>query len=415
MARVLIIEPGFSCLALLPTSKQLGHDVITFSASEGDRRIPEPYKKDIDQLITVDTNNITKIEEEARKIFVKAPFQAIIPGSEYHVCIAAILANKFDLPACPIESVNALRDKYFMRQYLANAGGIRMPKYYFIKSESDLKSGLAHVGAPAIIKPTGLAGGLHVKKVANLQELVSAYAEIHRINMTEMGNSALKGVMIEEFIGGKPFSVEGVVSASNITILSITEKISTPGPYFVEMGHIVQANLDDNTSAKIITYVNSVIKALKMQMGVFHLELKLDEAGPVIIEIAGRLPGDHICDLIKMSRGVDFAEIMVRTHLGEKISLSLSEQGYSGIRYFSSSDAMIGEIENPAVLKELPGFKKFEVILAPGTANEFPNTFLSRYAYAIFNGPSYKLVHDSMQKAASLIKLSSFPTAKVGP
>ena len=108
-----------------------------------------------------------------------------------------------------------------------------------------------------------------------------------------------------------------------------------PEPYFVEMGHIVGAPIPAERQHEMEEYVASCIKYLRLTTGVFHLELKVNDAGPFIIEIAGRLPGDHICDLIEVSFNVDLAKLMIQSHLGEVVAVeSLISRCVSGIRYF---------------------------------------------------------------------------------
>lgn len=55
----------------------------------------------------------------------------------------------------------------------------------------------------------------------------------------------------------------------------------------------------------------------KINVGPFHLELRVSgDNQPIAIEIATRLPGDYIVDLIKISKGYDMAEMAINASLG---------------------------------------------------------------------------------------------------
>ena len=91
MSNLLIIQPAFSCLALLPAAKALGHNVTVMTANVGDRIIPLEFASFINQSIVVDTNDYEAILESLPR---DVEFDAVIPGSEYHVVLSAKLADK---------------------------------------------------------------------------------------------------------------------------------------------------------------------------------------------------------------------------------------------------------------------------------------------------------------------------------
>lgn len=405
MSHILIIEPSFSCLELLPTAKKLGHFVSVLTANKDDRIIPENYKKFIDNLIIDDTNNQTKVIENAKNENKQLKLNGIIPGSEYHVVIAAQTAHALNLPGHGIETVLALRNKYFMRNMLAKSN-MRTPRFHLINSESDLQNAFELVGAPAVIKPTNLAGSLHVKKINSFSELQSAYANILKNDINEMEHNAQMGLMLEEYIQGKEYSIEGVINNGYIEIISITQKFLGDEPHFIEMAHIVEANLNDEKYEAISLYVKQIIETLKVNIGVFHLELRFDENGPVILEIAGRLPGDNICELIKLSKNIELPELMIQSHLQEKINLSSITKKYAGITFFYTPNNSYSTIENFNLLSQIKSYFRSEIIVQPNIDINHPGTFHGRVAFAIFLSESYDIIFQSICEAQKLVKIS---------
>jgi len=404
---VLIIEPAFACLALLHTSKKLGHRVSVISADTDDRIIPFEYRHYIDHLVVSDTDHVDTLLVESRKLDRTHKIDGVIPGSEYHVCLTAIVAHDLHLIGHCIDTVEALRNKFIMRELLKH-NDIRMPKYALIRSEHSLISAAETTGFPAVLKPTSMAGGLNVRKVNHLAELKDAYLSITHCGVVEMGHSCENGVVLESYINGKMYSIEGFITQNQSYIVSITEKFQCAEPYFIEIGHIVQANLTEEVKKRLCHYVHKVLKSLKMVVGVFHLELKVDQDGPAIIEIAGRLPGCRIVDLIRLAQGVDLVEIMIKTHLNERVSQPVLKGNTAGIQFFSVPKGanQYSVINGWGELKNIPTFYESTITISAGTVIDHPDTFQGRVAHAIFYDESYDKVALAMLRAKELIRIN---------
>ncbi len=399
---VLIIEPGFSLLALLPAAKALGLRVVVFSADKEDRSIPAAYRGYIDEFQVLETSDQDLLISAAKKL---KSINAVVPGSEYHVPMAAFVARSLGLLHIPTESVLNLRNKYSIRETLAKTA-LRSVKYLKASDTKEFDQKINRLNFPVVVKPVTAAGSAFVKKCENSIEAKEQFELIKKSNWGEMGYSINGDVIIEEYIGGNEFSVEGFVNSNGPQIISITEKFKSDEPYFVEMGHIVEAQLDENLRTSIVNYINKIIPALGVNLGVFHAEIKVDNQGPVLIEIAGRLPGDRIVDLIKLAKGVDLAEIMLRSHLGEQIQVDLAPQtACAFIQYFALDEAGKYEsIEGLEELKKMPGFKEFKINILPGVHIPRLTSFEERLAYCIFTAESYFEAKSKMQELKCLIR-----------
>ncbi|MEX3845996.1 MULTISPECIES: ATP-grasp domain-containing protein [Paraburkholderia] len=87
-------------------------------------------------------------------------------------------------------------------------------------------------------------------------------------------------------------------------MLAVTEKILGPEPYFVEMGHVVDATLDERDPARLSAYVETVARQIGLTLGVFHAEVRMTRDGPTLIEIAVRLGGDRIYRLVELAKSI---------------------------------------------------------------------------------------------------------------
>lgn len=404
MKNILIIEPSTSGLELLPQAHAMGLRVFVFSANTDERIIPEKYKPFIFNLIVVDTNDFSLLQSKAMQLHSEFCLSAVIPGFELYVETTARLSHLLNLPGVSPETGHALRNKGAMCTALQQAN-VCVPRFSIIDKREQIPAAAEHVKFPCVIKPIDQSGSVYVLRLDTIEELSSAYHAMCHDSWTEMGKGIGSVAIIEEYIHGKEFSVEGYVDSQGSEIVSITEKFLGAEPYFVELGHIVQADIDNTTREHIQTYIREVIAAVQLSVGVFHCEIRLSSKGPVLMEISGRLAGDKICDLIFLSSGINLYEIMIRCHLGESISRMQSiSHHFAGIHYFSSTKTHYQQCIGIDEIKALPGFHDFNLTIQANQLIPKLTSFQGRLGHCIFTAPSYAELRSRLNRANDLIQ-----------
>lgn len=226
----------------------------------------------------------------------------------------------------------------------------------------------------------------------------------------DLGKSMTGEVLIEEYLAGRELSVEGYVSNGKINFVSVTDKFLGPEPNFVEIGHIVAANTITDVKKNLLNYASSVISALNISLGPFHCEIRLTEEGPVLIEIAARLPGDNISELIELVTGVSLAKKMVKGYLGTPIQdhIQSSPIQYAGVR-FIYADTLAGSffshLEGVEMLSKMPGFQRFKALMQSGTHIPPVTDYRARIAEVIFTGATYQEVKNRLALANNLVQV----------
>jgi biotin carboxylase len=224
----------------------------------------------------------------------------------------------------------------------------------------------------------------------------------------DMGLRISSVAIAEAYVAGPEFSVEGYVHDGQVHFLSVTEKILCEEPHFAELGHIVNTCLAADDRASIYAYTEAVVRALGIELGPFHCELRLCDGQPIVMEIAARLAGDSIVELIHESTGIDLAEVMIRCYLGLPVAAPPAEaQRYAGVCFFTLDNAnSYQRVEGVSAVARLPGFKRFELLAQPSSYVPPPISSLGRAAKAIFAGGSYHDLKVEMAQAKSLIRFS---------
>ncbi|MEY9842960.1 ATP-grasp domain-containing protein [Streptacidiphilus sp. MAP5-3] len=382
-----------SALALLSTARRLGVQVVVASFDAEDRQLSRAIREQVDRLIVVETNNEAALTEVALALHAESPLSGIIPGFEFYVDSVARIAARLGLPGLPVEAGPALRNKATMRATV-EAAGLRVPRYAEATSLASLEAAAERVGFPAVLKPQNSAGSVHVSRVNDLAELRRAHQWMLSDTRTDLGRGLDGRMLLEEYIDGPEVSVEGYVDGDGVAIASVTAKLLGAEPKFVEVGHIVQLDLAASERARLEEYVAGVCRALKVTLGPFHCEVRLQAGDPVLIELGARLAGDHICDLVEIATGVSLAKVMLAAYAGldraEVAPVQVPRAKCAAIHFFTAPDlTTLSAVRGVAELREAPDVQEVELYLEPGDPIEPAEDFRSRIGHVIYHADSY--------------------------
>lgn len=155
-------------------------------------------------------------------------------------------------------------------------------------------------------------------------------------------------MIIEEYVSGQEYSVEGISYMGKHTILAMTKKYTTGEPHFIETGHLEPAPVSEEMFTHVKKVVIHALDSLGIVNGASHSEIKINDDGNIkIIEIGGRMGGDCIgSDLVYYSTGIDYVKAVIQIACGQEPDLTPLGIGFPvGSHYiFNKSD--LDEMEN---------------------------------------------------------------------
>lgn len=305
----------------------------------------------------------------AAAVHARHPFTRVGTFGERDQERAAAVANVLGLKCHTPQTIAYVHDKHAMRRRLAEAGIDDTPAAR-VADAAELCSFLAEHGVHCVVKPVQGAGSFGVSVVRNVEEADAAFARASR----DFEVIPDAGVLVEHFHEGPQFSVEAFSEDGEHEILAITRKFSDPIG-FVELGHVMPAELSPEQTESIHGYVRRLLDALDIAYGVTHTEIVLTADGPRVIETHVRLAGDEIPYLVKDVTGVDIVNCVVRQTLGipvlDDIRKALADpsvdRGPEAIWFaVPSARGTITAISGLEEAATLPGVVTAEALLAPG-------------------------------------------------
>lgn len=307
-------------------------------------------------------------------------------------------SDKLHLHSITYETAVKATDKYDMIKAFKE-NDVPSPWFFVADSLEELKEHEREVTFPCIIKPTDNAGSHGVAKVYSFQELIDNYEYAH--SCSRHGK-----VIVEEYLDGPEVSVEVMVVNGEVNILQITDKITTEAPHFVEMGHTQPSRLPVDVQTAIRNVTVAACKAIGIDKGPAHVEMKITKRGPVMIELGARMGGDNITThLVPLSTGIDMVGSTIKVAMGEQPDIVPTLHCGSAIRYFVVPFGTIKAIDGVEAAKQIPGVKQITFTKEVGEESTPIHCSNDRIGFVIAQGESPEAAIEACEKAMKTIKI----------
>ena len=308
-------------------------------------------------------------------------------------------SDKLHLHSINYETAVKATDKYDMIKAFKEHE-VSSPWFFVADSLEELKEHERDVTFPCIIKPTDNAGSHGVAKVNSFEELLANYEYSH--SCSRHGE-----VIVEEYLDGPEVSVEVMVVDGKVNILQITDKITTEAPHFVEMGHTQPSRLPVDVQTAIRNVTVAACKAIGIDKGPAHVEMKVTKRGPVMIELGARMGGDNITThLVPLSTGIDMVGSTIKVAMGVQPDIEPTLHCGSAIRYFEVPFGTIKAIEGVELAKQIPGVKQITFTKEVGEASAPIHCSNDRIGFVIAQGESPEAAIEACEKAMKTIKIT---------
>ena len=391
MKRLMIVGASVLQLPAILKAKDMGLHVAVVDYNP--KAIGIPYADAYYNASTMDENAVLAAAEEY------GPDGIMTLATDIPMRGVAKASDKLQLHSISYETAVRATDKYEMIKAFKEHG-VPSPWFFVVDSLQELQSHRKEITYPCIIKPVDNAGSRGVVKADTYEELTFYYGY-------SFANSHQGKVIVEDYLHGPEVSVEVMVVDGEIHILQITDKITTGTPFFVEMGHTQPSQLSSDVQEEIRRITCAACKAVGIDKGPAHVEMRVTSRGPVMIELGARMGGDNITThLVPLSTGIDMVGCTIAMALGEQPDIKPTLDCGSAIRYFDVPPGMIKAIENVEDAKKIPGVKQITFTKSIGDQSTPVKCSNDRIGYVIAQGPSAIEAVESCNKALDTIKIT---------
>lgn len=390
MKKLMIVGASVLQLPAILKAKEMGLHVAVVDFNP--QAIGIPYADEYYNASTMDEDAVLAAAEEYK------PDGVMTLATDMPMRGVAKTSDKLHLHSINYETAVKATDKYDMIKAFKEHD-VPSPWFFVSDTMEELKAHEAETSFPCIIKPTDNAGSHGVAKVYSFQELMDNY---------EFARSCSRHgkVIVEEYLDGPEVSVEVMVVKGIVNILQITDKITTEAPHFVEMGHAQPSRLPVDVQEAIRNVTVAACKAIGIDKGPAHVEMKVTKRGPVMIELGARMGGDNITThLVPLSTGIDMVGSTIKMALGEEPDIEPALHCGSAIRYFEVPFGTIKAIEKVEEAKNVPGVKQITFTKEVGDESTPIHCSNDRIGFVIAQGATAEEAVKACEEAISIINV----------
>jgi biotin carboxylase len=263
-----------------------------------------------------------EIDASARRILARAGplkvIDAVVAADTPMLVLAATVAAAMGLPHNPVDAVRAALDKAAQRQRWA-AAGVPQPSFRLVPAGDGVRQAAEAIGFPCVVKAVSLSASQGVLRADDPAAAVEAARRIRQI-LDDAERPADEPLLIEEYLPGPELSIDGVLTAGDLTVTAVFDKPGMPdGPTFEETLLVSPSRLAERTLAAAVRTAADAARSLGLSTGPVHAELRICDRGPAMLELAPRSIGGLCSRALRFAGGASLEEIVLANALRRPI------------------------------------------------------------------------------------------------
>jgi biotin carboxylase len=295
------------------------------------------------------------------------PLAAVVAVDDAGTLLAATAAEALGLPHNPVDAVQAARDKASMRERFATAG-LPTPRFTTADIDADPKTVAAAVRYPCVVKPLDLSGSQGVVKVDDAGSFPQVFTRVGAIVSACMPHGTRRSVLIEDFIPGEEVAVEALLRGGDLELLAIFDKPDPlNGPFFEETIYVTPSRLTPERQAQILATTVRAARALGLTDGPIHAELRINDHGIWMLEVAARSIGGLCSRTLRFGSGISLEELILRHAAGLPMPSHPRESAAAGVMMLPIRNrGRLRAVEGQGEAKQVPGVEGLVITIPPG-------------------------------------------------
>jgi biotin carboxylase len=322
---VLLMSPAtYRAGAYLGAARRLGLEVVV--GIDLPETLSEYWHVPLGLDFNATESSVRTITEYARA----HPIDAILSVDDSATELAALASSALGLAHNSPRAAEAARDKLLMRT-LMSRGGAPCPVFRPFPLSSAPAEVAERVTYPCVVKPLRLSGSRGVIRANTPAECAAAFERTRRLLFSE-GFAVDDSLLVEDFIPGFEVALEGILTHGQLKVLALFDKPDPlDGPFFEETIYTTPSRLPGQVQADIARCVTIAAASLGLREGPLHAELRVNEQGPWMLEIAGRSIGGLCSTILEFGSGMCLEELILRHATGHEIAALEREEHASGV------------------------------------------------------------------------------------
>lgn len=343
MKKIMILGGGDNQVPLIKRAKNLGCYVVLCDFRDN---VPGIAMSDVHyQVNTLDPAQLIEVGEKEKP-------DGILTNSEPTFLSMAEVAHKLGLRCLSDKHTNLYKNKFLMREF-CHKHGLLSPQYRCCTTLNEALVFFDKLQKKCIIKPLDNSASRGVFSINNAAELKEHFDEC--IGASSAVNPA---IIIEEYVTGTEFTIDGLMTPKGHRCLAISEK-----KHYTYNENVAYQLLFDNKNERFdyteLRKVNDQLVDLTgIPFGLTHAEYKFCNGKFYLIEIQARGGGNFIAtDIVPFISGIDSYTEQLKWAVGDETDINYDYDALSehcAVLHFFDVPGKGG------VVKEIKGLDYFD-------------------------------------------------------
>lgn len=384
MTRILLLLPTrtYRTSDFLAAADRLGVDVVV-GAERRNALESLSYGGTLRVDLSDRARGVRAIEEYARE----HTLAAVVGVDEGSTLVAAAASERLGLCHNPTAAVARSLDKAAAREAFA-AADLRTPAFATHPAHLDGPSLLAlakDVRYPSVLKPLDRSASQGVIRADDPSSFVAAFRRLAAIvdcvprdaappaepaeDSPIPPGGAEPRILVEDFIPGVEVALEGLLRSGELETLAIFDKPDPlDGPFFEETLYVTPSRKDTGQLRSIEAVVAEASRALGLREGPIHAEVRLNESGPWILEVAARSIGGLCARTLRFGAGVTLEELILRHAAGLELPPHDRERSAAGVLMLPiRQEGRLVEVRGQSAALQVPGIEGLSITIPRGS------------------------------------------------
>jgi biotin carboxylase len=353
---LLLTPQTYRAQPFLAAAERLGVEVV--AAVDMPRKLAEFWH----EPLGVDFNDPEAATRAIIAFAADHPLDAIVALDDSGSLLAARASAALGLPHNSPEAAQAARDKYVMRTLLARAG-VPVPDFRLCSAADDLHMLSGQVEYPCVVKPLRLNGSRGVIRADDPDQFVAAATRLIDLFGSLDPTPGRGEFLVERFIPGFEVALEGVLDGGRLQALALFDKPDPlDGPFFEETIYVTPSRLPGEVQMAIVACASAAAAALGLREGPMHAELRVNEQGPWLVEVAGRSIGGLCSKTLRFGTDASLEELILRQACGMGVRSFSREQAAGGVMMIPIPEAgILRRVAGLEQARAVPGVEEIDI------------------------------------------------------
>lgn len=293
--------------------------------------------------------------DEVIEVGKKENVDGVVTNSEPTFLSMAKVARTLGLRCMSEEDTKLFKNKFLMREF-CKQHNILYPAYRYCTTLSEAIDFYRSLSKKCIIKPLDNSASRGVYSINSEIELASLFEDCKACS-----SSANPAVLIEEYVIGTEFTIDGLMTPKGHKCLAISEK-----KHYTYNENVAYQLLFDSVNEKYnyqeLRKINdNLVNKTGIPFGLTHAEYKFMDGKFYLIEIQARGGGNFIAtDIVPFISGIDSYSELIKWSAGDEIGDCNID--YCNLPKRCSVLYFFDAPEDGGIVKEIKGLDYFESI-----------------------------------------------------